>query len=123
MQRKMIIMEIPDGHQIDKLSIPKLSYCRQDEEGVDIFVSAPVKIIDCPIPDEELEELDWKLRFTREELTRGCRKVITDPELKKRILNAANSSACDIDGDIVYVDGVPYFVHIMADVVKTDIKE
>lgn len=41
----------------------------------------------------------------------------------KRIIRLAKAAGCDIDGDIYYYDGEPYFVYILKDIVEKCKKE
>lgn len=48
---------------------------------------------------------------------------IKDTIKKKRIIRLAIKAGCDIDGDIYYYNGEPYFVYIMKDIVEKCKKE
>ena len=48
----------------------------------------------------------------------SSKNVVTNPNHKIRILEAAKKADCDYEGDIVVVDGKKYFVDIFKEYVE-----
>ena len=88
MQKKMILLQIPDGSTINEDVIPRLTYCRSESNETDATCTVSVDIMDCNNDIiKKLESIGINYPTSSNEITRySNRRCVKDKDIIKLVL-------------------------------------